>query len=391
MDIGITLNSLHQQGVKKVYYVNSEETLKNQMDSSTEFDESLTLLHNLYRELPDIVLFLQATGFIWYNNEKHLCNKFIIGIWFYISRLLVLFGLGLAIYDIYANSELELSETSHQSRIYDGCYLILAIAIFLQFVILIPTYYLLTLRLKRKYNFIEFNHFKSIINRCWYVFFFAVTIACIPYLISVIYHFQPQFIIFFLSQIAISGVLAVNSLFVIIDARVCVTLINDLQIISLKNELTVKNYILARNEINLRVNNSQFLNNSLIIVATVNMIAIIAVLIASFDFNNNKGSITDIFLCLKEFIILFIIIYETSQVNEKSDELTNSLCLTKYDYENQISEIERLGVALQAINQPISFTILSKRYKRWDVILQLGGLITTIITLLLKYVINQFI
>ena len=387
MDIGITLNSLHnEESVKREYSTSIEENPQQVIIQTTEFNESLTLLYNLQHEMPDIIIFLQATGFISYNNKNSYIEKIIISIWYFISRIFVLYGIAIS---VFVSLEYIMYLGDSSIRIYPpifyGCYLMFSTAMFFQFCIAISSYYMFTLRLKKKYNPIEFGHFKSTLKRCWQLYFISVVITCIPIIIYLSLQLETIIVPLVLSEYVISGVLAVNSLFIIVDSKVCVSLINELQIVVLKNEITIKSYCLARNEINKRVENSRMLNNALVVVAAMNMIGMISVMIASIEFTHEALSTS--FLCLKEVLILIVIFYETSQVNEKSDELTNSLC----NFENQFLQLERFGTALQASNQPIGFPILNKRYKRWDVILQLGGLLTTIIILLLKNIFNQLL
>ena len=179
-----------------------------------------------------------------------------------------------------------------------------------------------------------------------------------------------------------------------VDTRVSIQLINDLIYESNNKILLLSKFQLVRNEITKRVKSSQFVSVTVTIAAIINSLSFIA-LIFLYETTTNTSNkllfLIDLLICLKEILFVYFLFIETSKVNEKSDELISLLANNSWDLETDLlskRDLIRLSIYASSTNEPITFPLIFKRYRKIDVIIQITGFIITLLFAILKQLIT---
>lgn len=91
---------------------------------------------------------------------------------------------------------------------------------------------------------------------------------------------------------------------------------------------------------------------------------------------------------LQELFYLTVIYVYITEVNEKADQLTLKIALTRW--EGTEKECCRLAVLAFATSKPISFTFAGQRMKRFTLLLSLGGMASALIYSVLRLASEHF-
>ena len=200
-------------------------------------------------------------------------------------------------------------------------------------------------------------------------------------------------IIYMIMEIAVTSILAANVLFLAVDAKISVNLFEEAIIEAKQQTLTIDKFNLIRQEVDRRVNASFWMNACLVVIAICNTLAF-NVLLYSLPPSSNelayKSTIYELFLFAKEFLFLIIVFYVTAQVNEKADELTSYLAKNMWTcVEDKTVDHMRLVIYVAALDSPITFPLAGYRYKRIDIVIQLGTIVISSLIPIIQHLVGE--
>jgi hypothetical protein len=172
-------------------------------------------------------------------------------------------------------------------------------------------------------------------------------------------------VILSLGLLASSAILSVNLLFLIVDAKVAMSLLTSL---TEQDSITVEEYNRVKAEIDNRVSKNRTNNNIVMGIAMINVIIVFLVFIISEHILSDIAGIQSIVATMSREVIFAVIgFWFVALVNEKSHELTKKLSKSVLvnDIESSVSQLKVLGVASA---DPISFPLAGMKLTRRDII-----------------------
>ena len=390
MELSVTINSLHRDTCVTREHSISIETIDTTVNSAeltttqkfscvsyliNDNCKSESLLWYIRKEHRNsVLLFLKFSGILWIDPNDPMPFQILCGLWFIYSKIVYLFSF------IYLGQILHESNVPQNTTKMKFQFMIVPIASIFQILSILPSIHHFSTRLNSKCLKIELPHFYSQLLYCilFYVFALPTGLMFFAYNIEISINTKTQ--LFYLystifAEIAITGILAVNLLFLYVDAKISINLLNEAINEAKLHTLTLENFCLIRQEIARRVNASFWMNACLVLVAIGNVLAFNIVLytLSTASPILYKLTIYEVLIFIKEFLFLGIEFYVTSQVNEKADELTSVLAKQSWNKADDTSlEVMRMSIYISAIDNPISFPLAGYRYKRIDILIQLG-------------------
>jgi uncharacterized integral membrane protein len=132
----------------------------------------------------------------------------------------------------------------------------------------------------------------------------------------------------FIGEVAISCMLAVNMLFISVDANLCASLVDLLIKQQHDKQITLESFDLIRSEVSTRVAAAKSQTNTIVLVALLDvLIVVILLLFLTTNLTPSTGGYLAAMctLFLKEIPFLLIVFLQSAKVNEKSDKLIKLL------------------------------------------------------------------
>lgn len=281
------------------------------------------------------------------------------------------------------------------------------ITIVLQSLVLVPTFFVVSKKLNKPCLRIDVEHFTSNNVTCISVFVVSFVTGvlfplyyireAIPVALAVL----ALMIIF--AEYAISVFLVATLLLVIVDVGVACALLEMLKTKFENQTLSSKLLNDVREEVQNRVSSSFLMTTAVVLVAILEILVLVLILLCS----NLMTSVTDddgdgtpkhpisityvVLMALffvKEVVFLFIVLWQSARVNEKSDRLiklmgASSWKQTEMDCNveeaalpllvaSQEKELLRQSLYINAESNRISMPLAFMRLKRRDVIIRFG-------------------
>ncbi len=266
-----------------------------------------------------------------------------------------------------------------------------------QALVLIPAIKAMKIRLQNEVPQIDLVQYPVCLKWAWICFVITALVACVYFALEQLFlqstteNLSADTILFvkifsyltIFCQLPIACFLSANLLFISVDCKVSVALLNRLTALHETNSLTMDIFNDVRDEIKKRVQNSLKMNYALIIVALLNVIGVIVwILAVSPSQNQIGGSIAVLSMFVKVFPFLIITFFMSAQVNEVSDQLTKQLGCSKWDKESDY--IQRMSLYINADASKISFPLASFRFNYRDIIRQICAWILAIVVAIVK-------
>ena len=196
--------------------------------------------------------------------------------------------------------------------------------------------------------------------------------------------------------------LILSMFFVIVDTRVCNSLLDGLISLSEMDRLNMNKYLEVCDEIKRRVNDSTTVINYTVVVACLNALYFVVVttvlriqvstpsLTAKPISLSNRvefyigTTLMDASVALKEVVYLIIVLFEISGVNDKADKLMSTFYSRIWIEDDH----RRLQLFVHYYGQPISYNVLGFRLSRTQLYAQIVGYVVTIFIAALQTAFN---
>jgi hypothetical protein len=190
---------------------------------------------------------------------------------------------------------------------------------------------------------------------------------------------------FLTSQAFIVMYLSFNLLFLLLDLKVSILLIDQLILLAENKSLTMEMFDMVRQDIHRRVRVSKF-TSDLIIVPCMASVVAIAVVIFFLDLQTGTSAVfigvALVFLLMKELFFVAIAFWFVAQVNGRADALTVLLSRSIWQPSGEFAsmlDLQRVSMHASSVSEPISFTLLFKRVSYENVAVGAGSLVLTIL------------
>lgn len=298
-------------------------------------------------------------------------------------------------------------------------FLLAMLTVVLQSLVLIPSLFLISHKLHQKCLVYDVQFYERSINVCLFVFtisFFSGIIFPSYFVISDNPGNVPVAVVLvltvFLGEFGISTFLAANLMMTCVDAGVSTALLESL-IDKAKNQtLTLRQYESVRDHIKQRCPKANWKLTAVISVAILDIVVIVVILLLSSvltratldDDGGTSHPFSIMFVALmttfflKELPFLFIVLWQSAKVNEKSDRLTKLLgtipwtsmdCDKGCVKENNDQELRRLILFSSAQAHRISMPLAFMRLKRRDIVIRFGLWLVSLLIGIIKTVIDS--
>lgn len=318
--------------------------------SGVSFEESSETLEYYVHENKSVEFFLKVMGVMWLNKNSDTLDKSFQVVWGGLMRLGLVFFTGYGIVIFFINPHL-----------FEGIGLkiIISITMVLQGITMCFAMWDMNRRIKSKAPSHYCLKLSEGLRSSYLVFFISFVLGILPML-------STEDFILFGCEIILSCVLAATMYFISTDCSVALFLLDYLLLQVSKEQLTFEQYSFIRSEIQERQTFSSWINNSIVIVALLDIAAVLLfVLTVSFSINTVIECFIIVGLFFKEIPFLMVVYWQVAQVNEKSYKLLQQLGTSRWSNESH-SDHERLTIFVNAQSKPISMSLAGMKLKRRD-------------------------
>ncbi len=330
--------------------ISTEEGKSNLLSFTKPFNEERTddtLVVEVYQN-KNIKLFLQLSGITWPFREDSYLQQCSQNVWSGFMRFCIIAVNALAVlfFSIAAaNQRLEAQEGL--------IFALICLTVLLQSAVLVPSLYTAFARLNSTAMQIEIPFYTKSLKAAIFVFVISFGSGIIFPLYVLNFGFK-EIVAWFMflipaivGEFSVASFLAMNILFLSVDAKVCLSLVESLIDQQRGNTISIQSFTMVRTEIKNRVDKSKWKTNSVVCVAVLDIIVLVLIVLfgpemVSASERNQRADddsddahnpfkfsipyfITMSTFFIKELPFLIIVLWESAKVNEKSDLLTKLL------------------------------------------------------------------
>jgi hypothetical protein len=342
------------------------------------------LVVKLRKQYPRVHLFFCLMGQLWPDSNWSMLGKVCQYVWSASVPVFIVWSFVYGVIVITVSSGL-------------GYFICLGISLCLQTSILIPTIPAMNRRLHSKCCVVDLDFYGPSLLLCSVVFLISVACGTLIGINTFCVSSNPRacsspgFHIFaildLVGQIALSCILALNTLFVLVDSRTSVRLVDELTKAHEEKAMTIAIFNEYRSNILQRVKSNYWTYNSVLFIAIINILIMI---ILAYFHDDTFGGVTWPAPFVKEIPFVLISLYYSTMVNEKADRLTRMLGTTIWSKNDIEADHTRLFYFANSEAEKISFTLSGMRLKRKDLLLRIGAsLLAFVIGLLKSAVLNS--
>lgn len=265
-------------------------------------------------------------------------------------------------------------------------YIVVA-SFFVQSISLLVGIILLSKRLRKPSLQIDVLHFKEAVPVSWRFYF----VCLLMYLYYFIYEwvvYEPLFgvgfcflqLFFFVPSVGLSVAL----IFVIADTQSCRAMLVECEELIDSKSLTFEHYLEVKKAIALKSDQNSWLNNSLILIATLNTICLVILLFIFPLPLYNVGYSIAMFVSVlavggRETLFFIVALYHIVKVNDLTQDVLNKLANSDY-----IATVHGTRVFASLLTCPPGFKVAGKRFTLAELQSTLGAVFSTVVAAVLK-------
>lgn len=327
------------------------------------FDTLINKISNTW-----ILFCLKLTGCVWLKEKYSLQNAWNIFFIFNVLCWCVYYFVFATIDSVNTNGEYNLTVA----------YSFEETAICLSYLCILPTFYVGHVKLN---NLIEFNVLEQIIptkypSRIWKLVSICFIINITSSIIIPAYELYLQHNnVYLIIHFILCMMLPINMFFILFDVELSKLCVEKLfTMIEQEDESIFEEYRIVELKVKIISNSSSLNTNFMLIVAIINIACIITITYMT-TYANLYVLMSEIMVYIKEIIVLFIVFFETSKVNELSDKFV--IDLTKKQFLNSTAEKKRMALYFYTQHHKIGYKLFGIRLKKWDIFIQSCSFVIT--------------
>ncbi len=252
------------------------------------------------------------------------------------------------------------------------------IALIFQSIVLIPSLFTLNKRLRTMVPRNDIKHFAAALPLCYWMLAFSLLTGATPQIYDMVQTAHGETLArqlttvpgFLAAQIGISCILSANMMFVSADMAAASELLEDLQNKAVDQSLSTEDLSRVRAAIREKVEDTSYINSSMVLIALVNVVVILIELLLAFQVFSVRDTLVHLLLFVKELPYLWVIFMRAARVNEQADQLCATLGSPDWNAEPNLL---RLSLYADAQSRRISFPLAGMRLVRKDVYLRFGA------------------
>lgn len=350
--------TVSQDGVTRIRHKSTVSTLL----SKEYFEKSDNSLGYFLQKNRDTNVLLRILGVIWGERDEETCWSRLQYVWNGLLRFLLLGNLSMDI--------ILVTLSSWQSHSWAVYLIVYFGALLLQSLALLLSLGDVRRRLRTKVSSFMILHLSKSVNIAYLVLVVVLLVGLVPAIVSVSINLDPVFVYLILGETPLCIFLAAALFFVSTDCSIALFLLEELNMQRELQLLTFEQYDLTRKEIKSIQASSSWINNAVVVVALVNIVAIFLLIILVGPNSAEVGyEIVLISFLVKEIPFPMIVYWKVAQVNEKASQFQSDLASMRW----VDGDAERVAICQNVQANPICMSLAGMKLKRMDLVWQFGA------------------